>query len=218
MTARLAAAIVLMLGAGTAAGAELGRLFFTPAQRATLDTMREKNVGMEKTAGDKEPAPPLPPVPQNVTVDGVVRRSDGKNTVWLNSRAVTAPKAGGIGVSTGKNDNRVKLTVPESGRSIDLKVGQTAEIVSGTIAESYARRAPLPKPETKAAPGADNTAPGAAKPAPGAENTAPGAAKVPSPAASQPVATDGSARNTSKRASDRDAEDDSRRKRGSEPK
>lgn len=212
MTARLAAAIVLMLGAGTTAGAELGRLFFTPAQRATLDTMREKNIGKEAVS-EKEPAPPLP---QNVTLDGVVRRSDGKNTVWLNSRAVTAPKAGGIDVSTGKSDNRVKLTVPESGRSLDLKVGQTAEIVSGTIAESYARRAPLPQPETKTAP--DAKVMPDAKAAPGADNTAPGAAKVPSPAASPPVASDGSARNTSRRASERDAEDDSRRRRGSETK
>ena len=212
MTARLAAAIVLMLGAGTAA-AELGRLFFTPAQRATLDTMREKNIGKEAVS-EKEPAPPLP---QNVTLDGVVRRSDGKNTVWLNSRAVTAPKAGGIGVSTRKNDNRVRLNVPESGRSIDLKVGQTAEIVSGTIAENYSRRAPLPQTETKAAPPDAKVIPDA-KAAPGADNTAPGTAKVPSPAASQPVASDGSARNPSARTRERDAEDDSRRKRGSETK
>lgn len=212
MTARLAAAIVLMLGAGAAAGAELGRLFFTPAQRATLDNMREKNIGTE-TAGVKEPAPPLP---QNVTLDGIVRRSDGKNTVWLNSRAVTAPKAGDIGVSTGKNDNRVRLSVPESGRSIDLKVGQTAEIVSGTIAENYARRAPLPQPETKPEPDA-KVIPDA-KAAPGADNTASGAAKVPSPAASPPAASEGSARYPSARARARDAEDDSRRKPGSEPK
>ena len=200
MTSRLAAAIVLMLGAGTAAGAELGRLFFTPAQRATLDQMREKNIGMEAT-GDKEP---VPPAPRNVSLDGVVRRSDGNNTVWLNNRAVSPPQAGGIGVATGKNDNRVKLTVPESGRSFELKVGQTAEIVSGIIAESYARRAPLPKPEAKTAPGVDNTASGTAKATP--------------PAASQPAASEGSARNTSRRAGERDAEDDSRPKRGSEPK
>lgn len=212
MTVRLAAAIVLMLGAGTAVGAELGRLFFTPAQRATLDTMREKNIGKEAVS-EKEPAPPLP---RNVTLDGVVRRSDGKNTVWLNSRAVTAPKAGDLGVSTGKNDNRVRLRVPESGRSIDLKVGQTAEIVSGTIAENYARRALLPQPETKAA--SDAKVIPDAKAAPGAENTAPGTAKVPSPAASPPVASDGSTRNTSRRASERDAEDGPRRKRGSEPR
>lgn len=224
MTARLAAAIVLMLGAGTAAAAELGRLFFTPAQRATLDTLREKNIGKEAVS-EKEPAPPLP---QNVTLDGVVRRSDGKNTVWLNSRAVTAPKAGGIGVSTGKNDNRVRLRVPESGRSIDLKVGQTAEIVSGTIAENYSRRAPLPQPEAKpapdakvipdakAAPGAEQPASGTAKAAPGAGNTASGAARPAPSSDSQPAASESPSRIPSARARARDAEDDSRPRRGSE--
>jgi hypothetical protein len=198
MTARMAAAIVLMLGAGTVAGAELGRLFFTPAQRATLDKMRGQNSGME-AAGDKEPAPS---VPQNVSLDGVVRRSDGKNTVWLNNRAVSGRQAGGIKVTTGKNDNRVKLTVPESGRSFDLKVGQTAEIVSGTIAESHApRRAPPPKPEARAAPGAESAASGAAKATP--------------PAASRPA---GSARNAAARAREPDAEDGIRPKRVGEAK
>lgn len=187
MSARLAAALVLMLGAGAACGAELGRLFFTPEQRATLDNMRQKNVSKE-AAGDKEPA--AAPMPQNVSIDGVVRRSDGKDTVWLNNRAVTAPQAGGIGVATGKNDNRVRLSVPESGRRFDLKVGQTAELVGGTIAENYARPAASPKPEAKAAP----------------------------PASSQPTAPESSARNMSKRAGERDAEDDSRPKRGREPR
>ena len=213
MSARLAAAIVLMLGAGTAAGAELGRLFFTPAQRATLDKMRAQNVGVGKTAADVVPPPP---VPHNVTLDGIVRRSDGRNTVWLNNRAVSTPQADGINVATGKNDNRVKLTVPESGRSIDLKVGQTAEIVSGTIAESYARRAPLPKPEAKAESGAEQPATGTAKAAPGAENAASGATKVLTPAASRPVASEDPARNTSKRASEQNVKDDPRARRDSE--
>lgn len=165
MTARLAAAIVLMLGAGTAASADLGRLFFTPAQRATLDNLRQQNI----PGSDKEQAAPAQ---QYVSVNGVVRRSDGKSTVWLNNRAVSGQRAGGLNVSISKDDDRVRLTVPESDRSIDLKVGQTLEIVSGTIEESYARRA-RPKPETKATPGG--------------ENTAPGVAKVTPPAASQPL-------------------------------
>ena len=213
MSARHVAAVVLMLASGAAAGADLGRLFFTPEQRATLDIMREKNVGKEQTAVDQEPAPPLP---QNVTLDGVVRRSDGKNTVWLNSRAVSEKQTAGINISTGKTDNRVKLTVPESGRTIDLKVGQTAEIVSGTIAESYARRAPLRKPEAKPAP--DEKVIPDAKAAPGADKTASGTAKPARPAASQPAASESPARNPSARVRARDAEDDSRPKRGSESK
>lgn len=175
MTARLTAAIVLMLGAGTVAGADPGRLFFTPAQRATLDNLRKQNI---KTApgSDQEQAGPTQ---QYVSVDGVVRRSDGKSTVWLNNRAVSGQRAaGGLNVSTSNNDNRVRLTVPESNRSIDLKVGQTLELVSGTIEEGYARRAP-PKAEAKAKP--------EAKAIPGDEKTAPGVSKVTPPAASQPV-------------------------------
>ena len=143
MTARLAAAIVLMLGAGTVNSADLGRMFFTPAQRATLDNARKQNIRIELGSDNEQAAP----VPQNVSVNGVVRRSDGKSTVWLNNRAVIAPQTGGINVSTSKNDHRVKLIVPHSGRSVDLKVGQTVEIVSGTIEEGYTRRT-TPKPET----------------------------------------------------------------------
>jgi hypothetical protein len=162
MTARLAAAIVLMLGAGTAAGADLGRLFFTPAQRATLDNARKQNIRIE--IGSENPQAAAP-VARNISVNGVVRRSDGKSTVWINNRAVTDRQTGGIGVSPGKNDSRVKLTVPESGRSVDLKVGQSVEIVSGTIEEGYARRI-APNTETKAVPGTETTASGVEKGAP----------------------------------------------------
>lgn len=158
MTARLAAAIVLMLGAGTAAGADLGRLFFTPAQRAVLDTARKQNIRSEVGSENEQAAAP---VPQNVSVNGVVRRSDGKSTVWINNRAVSAPQTSGINVSPNKHDNHVKLTVPESGRSVDLKVGQSVEIVSGTIEEGYSRRT-TPKPAAKAALGAKDNAPAAA--------------------------------------------------------
>jgi hypothetical protein len=157
MTAGLAAAVVLMLGASAAAGADLGRLFFTPAQRATLDNARMLNIRSEVGSENAQAAP----VPQNVSVNGVVRRSDGKSTVWINNRALSAPQTGGINVSTGKTGDRVKLTVPESGRSVDLKVGQTVEIASGTIEENYARRT-APKPAAKAALGAEDNAPAAA--------------------------------------------------------
>jgi hypothetical protein len=138
---------LLLFCAGTAMSADLDRMFFTPAQRATLDNARKQNLRIEIGTANVQPAAP---VAQNLSVNGIVRRSDGKSTIWLNNRAVTEPHAGGINVVTGKNDNRVKLTDPESGRSVDLKVGQTVEIVSGTIQENYTRR-PLSKPEAKPA-------------------------------------------------------------------
>jgi hypothetical protein len=139
----------LLFCAGTAMSADFGRMFFSPEQRATLDDARKKNLRIE--IGTESVQPPAAPAPQNLSVNGIVRRSDGKSTVWLNNRAVTEPRAGDVNVATGKNDNRVKLTDPASGRSVDLKVGQTVEIVSGTVEESYVRR-PVSKPEIKSEP------------------------------------------------------------------
>ena len=150
MSARLTV-IVLMACAGAASAAELGRMFYTPAQRATLDNARKQNIRVD-IGNDNEQAAP---VPQNLSVNGVVRRSDGKSTVWMNNRIVADRNVGGVSVVPGRNDNRVNLTVPDSGRSIDLKVGQTVEIISGRIEENYARRA-APNPETP--PSADKPA------------------------------------------------------------
>lgn len=163
MSARLVVLLVLLAGAGTAAGAEFGRMFFTPSQRAALDHFRNlniRNASISDDERDKDLVAP-PPAPEHVSVDGVVRRSDGKNTVWINKRAVGAQQPRGVNVAPGKSDNRVKLTVPQSGRSYELKVGQTADTVSGTITEGYARRAPPPPPPP---PEASATPPVAAPP------------------------------------------------------
>jgi len=171
MKLRFPAAAALLLLAGPAFGADLGRMFFTPAQRATLDNARKQNIRVE-FSDDTAEQPAAAPAPQNISVNGLIRRSDGKNTVWLNNRPVTEENSGGLKVSTPKGDDRVHLTVPESGRSVDLKVGQTVETVSGTIEENYSRRAA--KPNANAAPeGAaatpDKGAPSAAAQAPAAD-------------------------------------------------
>ena len=127
--------------------AELARMFYTPAQRATLDNARKQNIRVE-IGNESEQQPAAAPVPQNVSVNGIIRRSDGKNTIWLNNRVVNEQNPGGMNAEIGKSDNRVRLSVPESGRSVDLKVGQTVEIVSGTIEESYLRR-PTARTEVK---------------------------------------------------------------------
>lgn len=52
----------------------LGRLFFNPERRQQLDRQRELNVL------DKQQTPADP----TLTLDGVVTRSSGKRTVWVN--------------------------------------------------------------------------------------------------------------------------------------
>lgn len=143
----------------------LGRLFFTPDQRVSLDAARSKkarvNLATETEATEKPPAPPAPEV---VTYGGVVRRSDGKATVWLNDRPVDGKdaRAGAI-VGRVRPDGSVTVQSAQSGRSVDLRVGQRAELLSGKVEEGYATRVtnkPDASVESKAAakPGADASA------------------------------------------------------------
>lgn len=127
----------------------LGRLFFTPAQRASLDVARSQRarttLATEKTEQDAAP------VPQTITYSGVLRRSDGKTTVWLNNQPLHDRLSAGAGAIVGRvrPDGSVTLQVPQSGRSVTLKPGQSVELLGGAVEEGYARRLEAPKPEPK---------------------------------------------------------------------
>jgi hypothetical protein len=138
--------------AGTAAAAApgspapeapmLGRLFFTPAERARLDELRRRPPPPPQpvTAAAQPESPPAPPSPQYVTLNGIVRRSDGATTVWLNNKPVTGPRSeeGLVVTPSGRSGSgNVTVRVPETGRSIDLKVGQQVEVRSGQVQEAY---------------------------------------------------------------------------------
>ena len=72
-------------GTGTcmAAPTDPGRLFFTPAQRAQLEAARARN------ATPSGPGQPLSTdsVPAPLRYDGVVIRSDGSTTRWIDGKA-----------------------------------------------------------------------------------------------------------------------------------
>jgi hypothetical protein len=65
----------LLCGAPAAsAAAEIGTLFHTPEERARLDQLRR---------GETPEAAPAPGEARTPAVTGYVRRSDGRNTVWV---------------------------------------------------------------------------------------------------------------------------------------
>jgi hypothetical protein len=149
---------LLVCGAIAAAAApaaaqqeRLGRLFFTPAQRASLDVARSQRaraaVATEKSDQDATP------VPQTITYSGVLRRSDGKTTVWINNQPVHDRESAGAGAIVGRvrPDGSVTLQVAESGRSVSLKPGQSVELLTGAVEEAYSRRFEASKPEPKPA-------------------------------------------------------------------
>jgi hypothetical protein len=164
-TCCLPAAVVLSsLAAAQQPQEPMGRLFFTPAQRTSLDIARSQRA--RTTLATERTEEQAAPIAQSITYGGMVRRSDGKNTVWLNNQPVhdREPVGGAAIVGQVRTDGSVTLQNPQSGRSVELKPGQSVELLSGAIEEGYLRK-PIP-PETKPpAKGAINDKKGA-KPAP----------------------------------------------------
>lgn len=88
---------LLLLSIATLAQAQnpapLGRLFSTPAQRAELDARRSA-AGQPAAAPLATPPAPTPAsaaLPPPVELNGLVQRSSGRSTVWLNQQAQQEP-------------------------------------------------------------------------------------------------------------------------------
>jgi hypothetical protein len=127
---RHAAALLLacaLLAPRAVLAQELGRLFFTPEQREALDARRRARL----------PDKPAAVAPSPTTrVDGSVRRSLGKSTVWVDGSAVpegTQPE--GLRIRRGGDPSRVSVIVGEDGRRIEMRVGETLDRGSGEVSD-----------------------------------------------------------------------------------
>lgn len=140
--------LLLMLATGSASAVELGRLFFTPEERARLDAERSAEPA---AAVEPRPAPPVPPSdatpdealpPQApLTVNGLVLRAHGPSTAWVNG----APGTRGELVDDAGRRLRiardaVEVQAPETRARI--KPGQTYDPGAGRVVESFERAPP----------------------------------------------------------------------------
>ena len=106
----------LILMCGTCRAEELGRLFFWPQERLDLDRH-----GVRRSS----PSIATPPSePGSLRLDGVVRRSDGSATIWINGRPAPPSEARRFADNTGA---AVKLP---DGRQARLKVGNTLPLAT----------------------------------------------------------------------------------------
>lgn len=129
ITARLCgtlAALALAAGAAAAqtqpqpqpADTQLGRLFYTPQQRAELDRKRATNVVETQVV-----------VERLVTVNGRVSRSSGKTTTWING----VPQ---FDVYQGRDASQV--AIDDNGTDVEVSVGDTLDRARGEL------RSPVP--------------------------------------------------------------------------
>ncbi len=95
--------VALLSGVAPASPAELGRLFFTPEQRKELERHQQQE---SATNG------------HTLTVNGIVQKTGGERTVWING----VPQAAG---DHGEQiPDGVTIAVPGLARPAEVKVGQ----------------------------------------------------------------------------------------------
>ena len=123
--------MLALLAPSLHAAEPLGRLFFTPAQRNTLDA--GKQLDRPKKAG------PTVRGPRSVTVNGIVTRSDGESTVWVNGGAAGV-KRKGTATITAKAYSASTARVQVTGTNAKLRVGQTLDRTTGKVTEPYESR------------------------------------------------------------------------------
>jgi hypothetical protein len=116
------AALTMLVPAHAADAPELGRLFFTPERRTTLERQRTLNVQEAQTLQGT-----------TISLDGIVYRSSGKATVWVNRQAQTESEASRTGVSAviSPKTPGSALLAPGEEAPAQLKVGEAMNRATG---------------------------------------------------------------------------------------
>jgi hypothetical protein len=121
---RLAVAMLIcVLLPAPARAQELGRLFFTPEQRANLDLRRNARMP------DRPTAPLAAPTTR---VDGYVKRSSGPSTVWINGEPLNEGAAEAPRIDASRDRGTVSVNA-EGGARVRLKPGETLDRGNGDV-------------------------------------------------------------------------------------
>lgn len=147
--------------------AQLGRLFLTPSERAALDIVRQNSRPPERIVTsasiDENDGASTPPTPPIVTIQGYVKRSDGKGTVWVNGQPLQE-KSVSSNLEVGRlqgNTNDVQIKLPSTGQTVKLKAGQSYDPGSGKVG-SLREMAPQSEAITTISPAVKEKIPAAA--------------------------------------------------------
>ncbi len=122
---------------------ELERLFYTPEDRAVLEILRQSSVRpTQPSVAPTDKVEGAENRPKLFTLGGTVTRKDGVQAVWLNGQPYPATGLQvNVEVEKPHTAGQVVLQVPETGKRYPLRPGQTLDLTSGRIRESYE---PLP--------------------------------------------------------------------------
>jgi hypothetical protein len=116
---------------------QFGRFFTTSAQRTHMDELRKAKPAFkvefeEQLIDIDEDVEVVEETPVNaLTVRGLVYRSDGKSTAWINDSNTFEGNVSSQYISVGDIEaDKVQIKVPSANTIVNLNVGQTFDPVS----------------------------------------------------------------------------------------
>ena len=121
----------------------LGRLFSTPEQRVELNRARDRYdptrqeviIKQGKVVAPEVEAPP-PPLPE-LMVNGLIRRSDGRSSAWVNGTQLRSGEATADGIVLESDGQSVKFVLPSGSNTSAIKPGQMLDPNRGEVRELY---------------------------------------------------------------------------------
>jgi len=158
-------------------GDTLDRLFFSPKDRAHLEQLRGTSSGSLTSGKNQQDVPKVTEnKPQFFALKGTVTKKSGFQALWLNDLNYTRTDLPPyVKLHQPFLAGQVLLRVPETGKSYAIRPGQTLDINSGRIRESYEQAPKASVPDAQA------SAPTPLTPSPSGPGQIPGGAAAPKP-------------------------------------
>lgn len=114
----------------------VGRLFLTPEERRQIDLHPERTDAQGSAPGQRNKNDD-----DHVTINGMVTRHNGKQTIWINRVPVqegqNSPVAKPLGTPRSAT---VEISLPGQSTTRWLKAGQSYDLISGSITEGFVKK------------------------------------------------------------------------------
>lgn len=141
----LTATSILLLSLPFSANAELpndiiGRLFLSPAERAKIEQTRGQDIATDVTFEDTAPKAAVKPKGAAVALNGLVRRADGNDVIWVNGQMIgdRLGTSAEVKVRRGPDaNNNVVLESTGIARPVKLKPGQSWDKLTNKAVDCY---------------------------------------------------------------------------------
>ena len=127
---------------------QIGRLFSSPDERESLDQLRKDEEVRPAKADDPERIQARKQLSVELTLDGYVKHKGGKATTWINQRDQYDHEMPQGVIVLGREAQLPSVPLLlESGKRIQLKPGQTYDVVKDRVREAW--EAPPARPQAQ---------------------------------------------------------------------